>query len=278
MKCWAALDHGDARRAQEVTAMLQRTGLCLLVGVLGAVPACGSPSDNDFSGPALGGSGKTGGASGSAGSAATSGDSGTAGKGGSSSGAGGLSTGGSDVGGTGTGGATQGGSSGDTAMGGTGMAAGGTDAGAGGTDAGTGGTEPGTGGTEPATGGTGGMLGAGMGGKGGKGGRGGAGGQTSCDELAQQYVDALAAARACNAKSGKEQCTELASSSLTCGCDDPVNPDNIEAVAELRRLRKAGASCSMVCPAIACIPPEGAECAPDDASPGLCRSVGAILE
>ncbi|HWP04520.1 MAG TPA: hypothetical protein VNN72_02205, partial [Polyangiaceae bacterium] len=127
-------------------------------------------------------------------------------------------------------------------------------------------------------GGAGGMMAGGMGGKGGRGGKGGSGGQMNCDDLAQQYADALAAARACNAKSDKEQCTELASSSLTCGCDVPVNPENTEAVAELQRLRKAGAGCSMVCPAIACLPPEGAECAPDDTSPGLCRSVGAILQ
>lgn len=276
MEFWAALDHGDARRAEEIIAMLQRTGLCLLLGVIGAAPACGSPSDNDFSGPALGGSRTMGGAGGSAGSTATggtSGDSGTAGQGGSSSGAGGFATGGSDVGGTGTGGsATEGGSSGDAAMGGTGMAAGSV-------DPGTGGEDPGSGGAEPVTGGTGGMPAAGMGGKGGgKGGRGGAGGQTNCGELAQQYAGALAAARACNAKSGKEQCTELATSSLTCGCDVPVNPDKTEAIAELTRLRKAGAGCSMACPAIACLPPEGAECAPDVESPGLCRSVGAVLE
>jgi hypothetical protein len=262
--------------------MLKQTALCVLLGVAGALPACGSASDNDFSGPAAAGSAMKGGSSGSSGSTASggsSGNSGATGKGGTSSSMGGSGgsgggtggTGGSDVGGTGMGGsATQGGSSGDAATGGTGMATGGTDPGVGGTDPGVGGTDPGMGGTGMMTGGAGGM--------GGKGGNGGSAGTANCDELTMQYADALAAARACNAESGKDQCTDTMPGSLTCGCDVFVNPDNEEAVAELRRLRKAGASCSMVCPAIACINPGPAECGADRASDGLCRRIGAILQ
>jgi len=259
--------------------MLKRTGLCLFLGVVGAAPACGSPSENNFGGPTAAGSATMGGSSG---------DSGTAGKGGTSTATGGSAMGGSATGGSGgstggtdTGGsATQGGSGGDATTGGTGMATGGTDPGTGGTGMATGGTDPGTGGADPGTGGTmaAGMGGMGMGGKGGRGGKGGSAGKPNCDELAMQYDTALAAARACNAKSGKEQCTDTASSSLTCGCDVPVNPDNADAIAELTRLRKAGASCSMVCPAIACIAPGPGECAADSASPGLCQASGALLQ
>ena len=251
--------------------MLKRTGLCLLFGVVGAAPACGSPSDNNFSGPAAAGSAVKGGASGSAG-ASTAGKGGTSSTGGSATGGTGGSTGGtggSDVGGTGMGGsATLGGSSGTTTTGGTDPGVGGTDPGIGG-DPGMGG-DPGLGGTGMTTGGAGGMAG--------KPGNGGSGGKANCDELAMQYADALEAARACNARSGKEQCTETTPSSLTCGCDVPVNPDNTDAVAELERLRKAGAGCAMACPAIACIKPGPAECGQDGADRGLCRSIGAILQ
>jgi hypothetical protein len=105
------------------------------------------------------------------------------------------------------------------------------------------------------------MATGGNAGSAGRPGTGGTAGMPNCDELTQQYVETLAAARVCNSDSGKEQCTKLVPGSLSCGCDVYVNAANTEAIAELARLRKVGLACSTVCPAIACIAPVGGVCA-----------------
>ena len=252
--------------------MLKQTGLCFLVGALG-VAACGGPSDNDYSGSPSAGqatSGSSGSkASGGSGGASAAGGSSGSSKGGSSAATGGSSlggttdaggssgtTGGTDVGGSA---GTLGGSSGDTAMGGTGMTSGGAGAMAG---------------TGNETGG-----GSGMAGKPGVGGSAGAG--PDCEELATMYAAALDAAKVCDPNSGKDQCTELVQSSLTCGCDQYVNPENAEAVTELTRLRKQGTKCMELCPAIACLPPEHGTCEQDSdggKEDGHCLTATGILE
>jgi len=261
--------------------MLKQTGLCFLVGALG-VAACGGPSDNDYSGSPSAGqatSGSSGSkASGGSGGASAAGGSSGSSKGGSSAATGGSSlggttdaggssgtTGGTDVGGSAgtlggsSGDTAMGGSSGDTAMGGTGMTSGGAGAMAG---------------TGNETGG-----GSGMAGKPGVGGSAGAG--PDCEELATMYAAALDAAKVCDPNSGKDQCTELVQSSLTCGCDQYVNPENAEAVTELTRLRKQGTKCMELCPAIACLPPEHGTCEQDSdggKEDGHCLTATGILE
>lgn len=253
--------------------MKNRAGLCVVWAIAGVV-ACGGASETNFGDP-VAGSG-TGGTSGGNGSGATVGGS-EGGTGGSaSSGTSGSATGGTgatDVGGSANGGSAgdvvaTGGTAGDLAEGGMAgdlMAAGGTagDAPATGGSAGdgmaTGGTDPGAGGSVNA----GGSAGTGSGGTAGKPGAGGSAGTPNCPELTQQYAETLHVARACNASSGKDQCTELVPGSLTCGCDVFVNAANEEAIAELQRLRKQGLRCMAICPAIACAAPEGGTCMQD---------------
>ena len=120
----------------------------------------------------------------------------------------------------------------------------------------------------------------GAGGRGGKPGTGGSAGAPNCDELTMAYAAALTAAKACNADSGKDQCTKLVPSSLSCGCDQFANPDNTEAVAELTRLRKqAGTHCATVCPQVLCVAPTEGTCESDsgDGGDGHCVTGGATL-
>jgi hypothetical protein len=69
-------------------------------------------------------------------------------------------------------------------------------------------------------------------------------------------------------------------SSLTCGCDQFANPDNVEALAELTRLKKEATGCTAICPAIACLPAGEGTCESDapNEDAGHCASVGAILQ
>jgi hypothetical protein len=240
-----------------------------VIGAIALLVACGGASETDFGDP-LGGHSK-------AGSGAGEGSGGTSTGGSTNGGTSGSSTGG--TGAVATGGSADGGTAGDVmAVGGTAgdlMAAGGSagDATATGGSAGdlmaaggsagdamaTGGTDPGAGGSGNATGGTG-MGTGGTAGSAGKPGTGGTAGMPNCEELAQQYAETLQAAQACNAGSGKDQCTKLVPGSLSCGCDVFVDPDNTEAIAELARLRKLGLECSMTCPAIACVAPMQGRC------------------
>lgn len=253
--------------------MRHHTGIFVVWGTLGAV-ACGGASQTDFSSP-FGGSG----APASAGGSNAKG--GTTSTGGSSSGKGGTGTGGSSSGASGTGGDTTGGtdatggSSGTDATGGTDAAGGsgataGTDATGGsgataGTDA-TGGTtatggSAGTGGSGTTTGGSAGMAAGGASGSGGS--QGGSGGTVDCNALEMDYSTTLDQAEACNANSGKDQCTQLEKSDLVCGgCQVFVNPDNTDAIAHLEELRKeVGTDCVHPCPAIACVV-QAATCKP----------------
>ena len=226
--------------------MLKQTGLCFLVGALGAA-ACGGPSDTDYSGTPSAGHATSGGSSGSGGSS-KGGSSATGGSGGSAKG--------------GTGGSSKGGTGGGATGGGAGMGVGGTTD-VGGSGGSTAGTDTGGTGGDVAMGGTGGMTTGGSAGmtSGGKGGNAGAG--PNCDDLATAYAAALDAAKVCDPNSGKDQCTELVASSLNCGCDEFANPDNRDAMADLTRIKKEGAKCAQICPAIACLPPEQGTCQQD---------------
>jgi hypothetical protein len=109
------------------------------------------------------------------------------------------------------------------------------------------------------------------------GGKGGSAGGPDCDMLAEVYAQALEQALVCNADSGKDQCTEKYPRSFGCGCPVFVNPDNEEAIATLNRVQKEGASCSMICPAIACIEPLSGTCEPGaDKGTGQCTTPNGI--
>ena len=260
--------------------MKNRALLCVVGTIVGAF-ACGGASQTDFGDP-ISGSGRGGASGAGPGSGGSTGGTSVGGTSGSSQGGtGATDTGGSANGGTAGDVVAAGGTAGDlVATGGTAgdlMAAGGMAGepmGSGGTagDA-TGGTDPGTGGSANA----GGSAGMATGGSAGKPGTGGSAGMPNCVDLNQQYTEALQAARVCNSNSGKDQCTELVPGSLTCGCEVFVNPANMEAVAELTRLRKQGARCMELCPAIACVAPENASCAQDaDGAEGHGHCVTAI--
>jgi hypothetical protein len=256
-----------------------------MFAIAGAV-ACGGPAGNDFTDPA-GGSGT--GTGGKGGGAATGGKGGAGGTSGSSSGGKGGTSGTSGSssgtssttgGSSGTGGDTggSGGTAGD-AMGGTSSETGGTAGTAGtgaGGSAGTGGTVETGGSAGDAMGGTGTGGTTETGGAGGTmAGTGGTTGSPDCEKLTQAYATALEEAKACNANSGKDQCTEQFASNLSCGCPVFVNPENKDAIAELQRLQKEGAKCMTVCPAIACVEPGSGVCEPADGTAnenGLCTT------
>jgi hypothetical protein len=282
-------------------AMPNRSELIVLCGVA-AVIACGSPSDGNFSdATGAGGQTATGGSSSGKGGSAdmVGGSSGKGGSSGSSSGGKG-GAGGTSGGATGATGGTTGGTGPDT--GGTGTDTGGT--GGGSETGGTTGTGGSTGGSGNETGGAGAVAGMGgsgalagtgsetggtTGGTGDTGGAGGTGGSSAgdggsggsstnpdCAAHARAYDMALEAARACNAGSGKDQCTQTVPGDLQCGCAVYVNPDNEEAVAELQRLMKENPEdCIVFCPAIICVEPETATCVarsggPSNGEDGTC--------
>jgi hypothetical protein len=65
----------------------------------------------------------------------------------------------------------------------------------------------------------------GAGGTGGGGGSGATAGRPSCEALAEQYGQALEAARRCDPTVYKAQCPALSSSALGCGCPTYVDND-----------------------------------------------------
>jgi hypothetical protein len=232
--------------------MANKTRLYTLLALAGAA-ACGGVSTNDFSAPVgSGGSSAAGhGGSGAQGGSTTTGGSGgtdAGGTGGSNAGAGADGGTGGSTGGTGADGGTGGSTGGTGAAGGSGGASG---------SGATGGTSAGTGGT--AMGGAGGATGGSAGKPNGGAGSGGMG--TDCAALMKTYQDTLTAARVCNPKSGKAQCTLAVPEAAVCGCEVYANPDNTDAVAMLMSLREqATRDCLVACPAIACIQPMPSNC------------------
>jgi hypothetical protein len=174
-------------------------------------------------------------------------------------GCGGVSTPGGDGGRAGTGGAT-----GAAGTGGAGTTGAGGATGA----AGTGGA-----GTTDAGGhGSGGTGGAGAGHDG------GADGGTSCDDLATQYATALVAASACTV-GGASQCAVMVSSSLSpcfVGCMTFVQDATPLGDLKARWMTAGCDSQVTVCPAIACLNPSTATCAPSDGGAGRCVSAAAF--
>jgi hypothetical protein len=105
----------------------------------------------------------------------------------------------------------------------------------------------------------------GMGGGGpGGGGTGGSGATTApnCSELSKLYGVALNDAKRCHLLIDVAECNATYKSSLTCGCSTHINPDNVDAVAELNRIEKAwtdqGCSLPTPCPSSCPVSPNGA--------------------
>ncbi|MEP7052614.1 MAG: hypothetical protein ABJB12_19760 [Pseudomonadota bacterium] len=208
-----------------------------------ALVACGATDPGLFSGS---GPGATAGATNQAGAPATAGDGSIATDPGGDSSVGGDTTGGRDTGGgsaVGGSGAAPGGSGGAAAHGGAGGSAGvgGAQAGAGGTSAGAGGTSAGAGGTSAGAAGSGGA-------------------EPTCNELLAEATTELAAARACNIARNVTQCTGKVKT--TCNCEVPVeNQDSPETQAYEATLKQINEQkCVQVCPAIACVAANHAQC------------------
>ena len=106
-----------------------------------------------------------------------------------------------------------------------------------------------------------GSSGGGQTGSAGAGGRGGGGGAAgkSCTDYQNDYIAAVAAAKACNAAIDSIQCQHIVSSQLLCGCPTAVNDRT-----EVDRIEAAwlAASCPVpvVCPAIACLAVARGQC------------------
>jgi hypothetical protein len=116
--------------------------------------------------------------------------------------------------------------------------------------------------------GQGGTAGRGSGGTGG-----GTGGTTagSCSDLQTQYAAALTAAKSCS-QTTSNQCQQKAPASLGCGCETFVNSrtalDQLES-----SWNQAGCQNSVVCPAIACVPPRSSFCRAGDGGGASCSDV-----
>jgi hypothetical protein len=118
--------------------------------------------------------------------------------------------------------------------------------------------------TELGTGGAGGANGAG--------GAGGAGG-ASCGDLARQYADALPNAEQC-AVNAKSQCLQSVSASLSpCNgnCMTYVNDATTLNAIQATWLQQGCNNVYVLCPAIACLQPAGAECVVGDGGGGHCQ-------
>jgi len=109
---------------------------------------------------------------------------------------------------------------------------------------------------------------------------------TACDELQKEYKATLQKAKSCGLYAGvtavednttkdsdmlpREECTTTVSSNLGCmACPTFVNPANARAIArltEIQRLWSRSCMRDMMCPAMACLAPEGASCVD-----GLCQ-------
>jgi hypothetical protein len=117
------------------------------------------------------------------------------------------------------------------------------------------------------------------GGSAGMGGSAGSGMKPDCAALEKDYSTTLQQAEACNPDSGKTQCTSMEANDLTCpNCSVYVNPDNEADIMHLAELRQqAGNHCVTPCPAIACVLPPSARCAPVAGSKSAGRCTGGPL-
>jgi hypothetical protein len=125
--------------------------------------------------------------------------------------------------------------------------------GSGGSGAGSGGTAAGAGGSAAGSAGSAGAAAAA--------GSGGSGGSAAtCQELLAQATSELTAARACNLAHNATQCTGKVKT--TCNCEVPVeDPDSPETQAYEATLKQINENrCVQVCPAIACVAVNHAQC------------------
>jgi hypothetical protein len=100
----------------------------------------------------------------------------------------------------------------------------------------------------------------------------------NCNELAEQYHEALTKAQECSPEIDTPQCTEGVEDALFCGCPTWANPENEEALDELERIAKEGASCAAIvlCPAILCIAPGSGVCTSSGGDGGRCVNAGVV--
>jgi len=227
-----------------------------------AIFGCGGAGDSGL----FGKSGVSGAGSGGAASVHGAGASSTPpGSGGDTASAGDVGLGGEDAGGDSGGSNTGGTGNGQAGHSGSGGSTGHTEGGsAGHTEGGSAGhTEGGSAGhTEGGTGGTAGAGTAGSAASGGAGaGAGGdGGGDPTCSQLLAEATPELTAARVCNLAANAEQCTGTVQT--VCNCEVPVESgDSLATKAYEATLKQIKAKhCSQVCPAIACLAVNHAQC------------------
>jgi hypothetical protein len=260
--------------------MLMAFALAVLVIAASTLEAC-SVDSKGFGDVDAGAGGKgQGGAVGGGGSKAsggTVGSGGAVGTGGTEASGGRAGTGGVGVGsgglGEGSGGSGAGGGPGGSgADGGKGA---GADGGKGSGAAGGKATGGGPGGSS--TGGTGAEGGSSVGGKdGGSGGQ--AGDKKHCDMLVSDYANALPEARACT-PGAPMQCKQTAPTSLSSCFDCPTYVNDATKLTQIRaQWQMLGCNNPVgLCPAIACVLPGVAVCAPTDASSPGGECTGSLL-
>jgi hypothetical protein len=117
----------------------------------------------------------------------------------------------------------------------------------------------------------------GQGGAGGASGTGGAGGSggVSCSDLASQYAAALPKAEQC-AVNAKGQCLQSVSASLSqCSgnCMTYVNDATTLNAIQASWIQQGCNNVLVLCPAIACLQPAGAECVVGDGGGGRCQTL-----
>jgi hypothetical protein len=96
----------------------------------------------------------------------------------------------------------------------------------------------------------------------------------ACDDLADDYADALAEAKKCNPDAMTARCTEQVSDALACACATTINLDNT-AAAELmmsiqQQWNELACGQAQDCPAVECPMLVGAECT-SNGSDGKCE-------
>ena len=103
---------------------------------------------------------------------------------------------------------------------------------------------------------------------------------SSCADLANAYVMAVAEARGCSVGDGPKgpQCTKKVQNRLACGCPTFINPANVKALSQMASLEQSWKAnkCDAThgaCPPVPCKDPKGANCqgtAPGSAK-GTCQ-------
>jgi len=98
----------------------------------------------------------------------------------------------------------------------------------------------------------------------------------SCKALESDYLDTLAAAKACNPVIAVEQCTLKMAGDLPCQCPTFVNPSNTDAIADLEALKQqySAMGCDVGLPPCSCADPTSAGCMPNGSgADGICTDV-----